>query len=224
MSHENGRLLFGTSICSEAYDSISAGKWEQSWVPSFSGKPPPSSSSPSIQLPVLLSLEAGVFRLQGFVLELVTSRPRCILAFHQCRWVKWQECVCKNQSNIQSQNQVVSTLRSISLFIFCRIMSDCQWVISGIFRFGLCIAVLCFPHMEHMSISMRDQVFHTVSRFHLVLKVHKSYFGCGERIFLKWSKQLDMFVLGDLKEKKSRWGLRQFSFVPVQTGPSICQI
>lgn len=34
-----------------------------------------------MHLPVLLSLEAGVFRLQGFVLELVTSQLHAFLPF-----------------------------------------------------------------------------------------------------------------------------------------------
>ncbi len=34
-----------------------------------------------MQLPVLLSLEAGVFRLQGFVLELVSSQLNAFLPF-----------------------------------------------------------------------------------------------------------------------------------------------
>lgn len=42
---------------------------------SLSGKPP------STQLPVLLSPETGAFRLQGFVLELVTSQISAFLPF-----------------------------------------------------------------------------------------------------------------------------------------------
>lgn len=39
-------------------------------------------------------------------------------------------------------------------------------------------------YIELMSIGMCVQVFQAVSRFYLVLKVHKSYLGCGARIFI----------------------------------------
>lgn len=46
-------------------------------VYSLSMVPPP----PSIQLPVLLSVDTRVFRLQGFVLELETCQPSAFLPF-----------------------------------------------------------------------------------------------------------------------------------------------
>lgn len=43
---------------------------------------------PSTRLPVLLSLESEVFRLQGFVLELVTSQFGAFLPFTSMDWSK----------------------------------------------------------------------------------------------------------------------------------------
>lgn len=58
--------------------------------------PPPASTHHPLKVPVLLSPENGLFRLQGPLLELATG----ILAFHQRAWVKRQLCPCKSQGKV----------------------------------------------------------------------------------------------------------------------------
>lgn len=119
--------------------TISVGKCEPSWVQSFSGKLLPSSS---IQLPVLLSLETEVFRLQGFVLELVTSRPSAFLPF--------TSVVRLNDRNVfsrvwatYSENLSLSKLSPVSVCIFCcslYVMCWSQWVMLCLY----CSLQICF--------------------------------------------------------------------------------
>lgn len=86
--------MLGTSICSEAYDSI---KGNVSCVDYSISTPP------SIQLPVLLSVDTGVFRLQGFVLELETCQSSAFFfALHHGNYLKRPDCLCKSQRNIES--------------------------------------------------------------------------------------------------------------------------
>lgn len=90
MSHESGRIVFATSVCTRACDCTSA---EDMWA---HPPPRPTNTHHPFKVPVLLSPENGLFRLQGPVLELATG----ILAFHQRVLVKRQLCVCESQSKV----------------------------------------------------------------------------------------------------------------------------
>lgn len=70
MSGGSGRFLFAPKHLTPCEEGRASSR-----VQSFSRW------TPSTQLPVLLSLESGVFRLQGFVLELVTSQLCAFLPF-----------------------------------------------------------------------------------------------------------------------------------------------
>lgn len=99
MSHGSGRIVFATSVCTRACDCTSA---EDTWA----HPPPPTSTHRPLKVPVLLSPENGLFRLQGPVLELATG----ILAFHQRAWVKRQLCVWP-----KSQGKVASCISCVML-------------------------------------------------------------------------------------------------------------
>lgn len=68
--------------------------------PSSLPPPLPKGTHHPLKLPVLLSPENGLFRLEGPVLELATDRPQRILTFHQRAWVKRQLCLCKSQGKV----------------------------------------------------------------------------------------------------------------------------
>lgn len=58
---------------------------------------------PSIQLPVLLSLNAGEFRLQGFMLELVTCQPSAFLPFSSVVRLNHRIVFARNKKTIKNK-------------------------------------------------------------------------------------------------------------------------
>lgn len=109
MSHGSGRIVFATSVCTQACDCTSA---EDTWA----HPPPPTSTHRPLKVPVLLSPENGLFRLQGPVLELATG----ILAFHQRARAKRQLRVWP-----KSQGKVASCISCVMLRCMFRRLPLC---------------------------------------------------------------------------------------------------